>query len=212
MGRRKREASLVRAPLWSTPGLAQGTRECSGRHRTGCACVSTPSLPRTVTSPSVSSASSSSLPLAPDASISSSSAAGGKAVSSLAAAGVFFFFLRAFLSFSWDRTAVVKAGGETCLRPSQSYNLAAWLYRQPSHSAHQSGHTGQGYFYHRGFTVPCVPVGHWARAGPAREGHSVTVHTQGTVAGRGIVNTDSANTTGPLPSKLATHTLKDSRD
>lgn len=31
MRRQKREASLVWAPLWSTPGLAQGTRECSGR-------------------------------------------------------------------------------------------------------------------------------------------------------------------------------------
>lgn len=126
-----------------------------------------------MTSPSASSASSSSLALAPEASISSSSAAGGKAVSSLAAAGVFFFFLRAFLSFSWDRTAVVKAGDALGLRPrhsSKGSESACRAVQATFPLAHPSGHRGQGYFYHRGFRVPCVPVGHWAQGGPGQPG------------------------------------------
>lgn len=64
---------------------------------------------------------------------------------------------------------------------------------QPSHSAHGIGHAGQGYFYHRGFIVPCVPVAPWVQAG---SGHSVPGHTRGS-GGRAM------DTTGPLLSKVS---------
>lgn len=65
---------------------------------------------------------------------------------------------------------------------------------QPSHSAHGIGHAGgQGYFYHRGFIVTCVPVAPWVQAG---SGHSVPGHAWGS-GGRAV------DTTGPLLSKVS---------